>query len=74
MIELRVMTDNEFEEFLREGKEGYAQQRSRNFDTTLEYERAQAERQYAELLPDGKHTKNNHFWTIVRTGASIGFL
>ncbi len=68
------MTDDEFEAFLREGKEGYAQQRSRNLDTTLEYERAHAERQYADLLPDGRDTRGNHFWTIARTGASIGFL
>ncbi len=74
MIELRVMTDDEFEAFLREGKEGYAQQRSRNFGTAVEYERAHAERQYAELLPDSKETKDNHFWTIARAGASIGFL
>ncbi len=74
MIELRAMTDDEFEAFLREGKDGYAQQRSRNFGTTLEHERAHAERQYADLLPDGRDTKDNHFWTITRAGASVGFL
>lgn len=74
MIELRAMTDVEFEAFLRDGEEGFAQQRSRNFGTSLEYERAQAERQYAELLPTGADTKDYHFWTITQTGAPVGFL
>ncbi|MBA2363851.1 MAG: GNAT family N-acetyltransferase [Chloroflexia bacterium] len=56
------------------GKRATAQQRSSNFGTSLEYERAQAERQYAELLPTGAGTKDNHFWTITQTGAPVGFL
>lgn len=56
------------------GKRATAQQRSSNFGTSLEHERAQAERQYAELLPTGADTKDNHFWTITQTGAPVGFL
>ena len=75
MPALRPMTEDEFARFRPELLEGYAAERARNLGTTLEVERAVAERQTAELLPDGVRTKNHHLWIVTDdAGERVGVL
>ncbi len=75
MLALRPMTEDEFARFRPELLEGYAAERARNLGTTLEVERAVAERQTAELLPDGVRTKNHHLWIVTDdAGERVGVL
>ncbi len=49
--------------------------RARNFDTSVEEQRTEAERQYAELLNDGLDTEGHRLWKITReTGEVVGDL
>ena len=75
MIALRPMTEFEFEQYRSAALGEYARERARNFGTPLEQERAVAERQYAELLKDGVHTKGHRLWTVMQdTGEAVGSL
>jgi ribosomal protein S18 acetylase RimI-like enzyme len=65
MIALRPMTEQEYEQLADPMWEDYAQERVRNFGTTLDEERAGGARQRAALLPDGLRTPGHRFWSIV---------
>ena len=74
-ITLRPMTEEEFERFNHIGIEEYAQERARNFGAELEGERAEATRQWTQLLKDGLQTKGHHLWSAVKAdGAVVGCL
>src|SRR5688500_18343486 len=64
MLTLRPMTEAEFERYYAAGIEGYAQERARNLRTSIELERVEAARQYAELLEDGLQTEDQHLWSV----------
>jgi ribosomal protein S18 acetylase RimI-like enzyme len=75
MLSLRPMTEEEFEQFKGPNMEDYAQERSRNFDTPIEQERAIAADQYARFLKDGIHTLGQRLWVVTEeTGAAVGHL
>jgi ribosomal protein S18 acetylase RimI-like enzyme len=75
MTSLRPMTADEFARFRPELLEGYAAERARNLGTMLEAEREVAERQTAQLLPDGVGTKNHHLWIVTEdAGERVGVL
>ena len=75
MVKLRPMTQAEFEAFERLSMEDYAKERARNLDSPVEEQRAEAERQYAELLKDGLNTEGHRLWKITQeTGEVVGDL
>ncbi|HUS15500.1 MAG TPA: GNAT family N-acetyltransferase [Chloroflexia bacterium] len=75
MLALRPMSQDEFAAFYAFGVEDYAQERSRNFDTPLEDERAESARQFADLLKDGLQTAGQHLWKVVDDrGEAVGSL
>jgi ribosomal protein S18 acetylase RimI-like enzyme len=75
MSALRPMTAPEYAHLMSYMWEDYAQERARNFHTPIEEERADAERQHPQLLPDGLNTPSHHFWTVIDdSGAAVGSL
>ncbi len=75
MVTLRPMTDAEYEPYLRRVRETYARDRAESSRTSLEEELAEADRQIAQLLPNGLGTPNQHLWTVVdAVGAPVGIL
>ncbi len=75
MVQLRPMTEAEFEAWRTESLEGYAQERARNLDAPVEEQRVEAERQYAELLKDGLNTEGHRLWMVtLETGDVVGGL
>lgn len=75
MSALRPMTEAEYTHLMSYMWEDYAQERARNFRTPIEDERADAERQRPQLLPDGPNTPGHRFWTVVDdSGAAVGSL
>jgi ribosomal protein S18 acetylase RimI-like enzyme len=68
MIALRPMKDEDLERFLVVSKDEYARDRARALDTSLDDERATAERQFAELLKDGIHTADHRLWLVTLDG------
>ena len=75
MITLRPMTPEEFTTFRAAGLENYAHERARNLNHTIEEERAEATRQYDQLLPAGVDSPDQRLWSVLdETGAGVGSL
>jgi ribosomal protein S18 acetylase RimI-like enzyme len=75
MITLRPMTPDEFTAFRAERLEDYAHERARNFNTSIEEERAEATRQYDHLLPAGVESPGQRLWSVLdESGAVAGSL
>ncbi|MDQ3856086.1 MAG: GNAT family N-acetyltransferase [Chloroflexota bacterium] len=75
MSSLRPMTHDEFDRFRAASMESYAHERARNLGTSVEEERAQAARQYAQILPNGFQTEGHLFWKLVAdNGDAVGDL
>ncbi len=51
MVTLRPMEQEEFDTFMARQRQNYPAERARNFSSPVEREREQAERQFADLLP-----------------------
>lgn len=51
MVILRPMEQEEFDTFMARQRQNYPAERARNFSSPVEREREQAERQFADLLP-----------------------
>ncbi len=64
MPQLRPMTEAEYDVYLEATTEDYAQERAKNFGTTIEEERAAAREQIADLLDEGLATENHHIWVL----------
>ena len=64
-VQLRPMTDDEYTAWSALMWEEYAHDRAKAGNTPLDEERAAAQAQQAELLPDGLHTNHHFFWTVV---------
>ena len=64
-VQLRPMTDDEYNSWSAIMWEDYAQERAKAGTTPLEEERAEAQRQMAELLPNGLHTDHHLFWMVI---------
>jgi len=71
MLTLDPMTEAEYAQFDATLWTDYAAERARNLRTSVEYERESGQRQRAELLPDGMHTANHHFWNMVDADAGV---
>jgi ribosomal protein S18 acetylase RimI-like enzyme len=73
-VELRKMTTEEYETWLPDAIAGYAAQhaetRSRPADRSLEM----AEKEFAELLPDGLETDQQHLLVATSDGLRVGIL
>jgi ribosomal protein S18 acetylase RimI-like enzyme len=75
VITLRPMTPEEFVPFRAEGLEDYAHERARNLNHTVDEERAEATRQYDQLLPAGVESPAQRLWSVLdETGAVVGSL
>ena len=59
------MTPEEYDRFYSRSVEGYAQERARNLDAPIEEQRAEATRQFEQLLPQGRDTAGQRLWTLV---------
>lgn len=75
MVTLRPMEQEEFDTFMARQRQNYPAERARNFSSPVEREREQAERQFADLLPQGRATSGHHFWMVLAApGEAIGQL
>lgn len=75
MVRLRPMTEAEFPAFRALGVEDYAQQRAAALDSPIETQREAAERDFAELLPQGVQTPKQRLWCVEGdSGAVVGHL
>lgn len=76
MVMLVPMTEEEFERSRRADIQGYAQDKVRSGNWPSEGALERAMREEAQLLPDGLHTKDHFFYSIVEetTGQKVGTL
>lgn len=58
------MTQAEYDIYIEESCEDYAQERARNFGTPIEDERAAAREQIDDLLEHGLETEHQHIWVL----------
>jgi ribosomal protein S18 acetylase RimI-like enzyme len=69
------MTEDEFPAFRALGVEDYAQQRAVALDSPLDRQRESAERDFAQLLPEGARTPGQRLWCVEAEGAGVvGYL
>lgn len=73
---LRPVSDAELPEFIRSARNGYAQQLEEHAYTAPAAAREQAEREIAELLPDGRIPEGHHAYVVedASTGDAVGRL
>lgn len=64
-VQLRPMTDDEYNAWSATVWEDYAQDRAKAGNTPIEQERAEAQQQHEELLPNGLHTDHHYFWMVM---------
>ncbi len=75
MLHLRPMTQPEYDIYIEQSYEDYAQERARNFDTPIEDERIVAREQINELLDEGLHTQNHYIWILDHaTDGNVGHI
>ena len=76
MIRLVPMTESEFQVYLKDSIENYAQEhvKAGNWDSSTALEKS--EREFLQLLPDGVASKKQHLFSIeeIHTGAKIGLI
>ena len=73
MLGLRPMTEAEFEPYLVQTIEDYAQELSSNLNTPIDEERLTAREQITGLLEDGLQTKDHHIWVLEHaTNGKVG--
>ena len=70
------MTDDEYVRWVARSVAGYADSFVQNKTMTHEEARQRSEHDFAELLPDGRDTPEQHLWTVADagTGAPVGSL
>lgn len=73
-IEIRKMTDNEFDEFYKSSVEAQAKELSEELHISYEEARKNALAEICDMLPCGINTKNNNLMTIVDGGERVGFI
>lgn len=75
MITLRPMTDSEYQRLREAIFEDYARDLANVNSIAIDEGRKAAERQFAQLLPDGMASKGHYFWRIVaENGDAVGDL
>jgi len=75
-VTLRPMTDDEYAGWVTTSIAGYAESFVQNATMTPEEAQERSERDFAQLLPDGRDTPEQHVWTVTDadTGAVVGSL
>lgn len=72
-VELRPMTDGQFEDYRAEAVEGYAQERA-DAGEPPDAALANARESYGRLLPDGLATAGQWLWTAYDSDVPVGLL
>jgi ribosomal protein S18 acetylase RimI-like enzyme len=75
-VRLRAVGDDELPEFVRSARDGYAQQLEQHAYASAADAREKADRDIAELLPDGRIPEGHHAYVVedVSTGDAVGRL
>ncbi len=75
-VTLRAMTDDEYVRWVASSTVGYADSFVQNGTMSAEEAQQRSEHDFAELLPDGRDTPEQHLWTVTdaATGAPVGSL
>lgn len=75
-VTLRSMTDDEYVRWTASSIAGYADSFVQNGTLGADEASARAEKDFADLLPDGRDTPEQHLWTVADadTGAPVGSL
>jgi ribosomal protein S18 acetylase RimI-like enzyme len=75
-VTLRPMTDDEYVRWVATSIAGYADSFVQNGTMSAEEAQQRSEKDFAELLPDGRDTPEQHIWTVIDadTGAAVGSL
>lgn len=71
MIRLRLMNEAEYANFARNSLVQYAAEKSKGEGLSAEEGRAVAEKQWAEILPDGQRTKDQYFFQALDENDSV---
>ncbi len=73
---LTPMTAESLGSYLEEAIKTYADEHVRSGNWAADQAQAQAEREFADLLPDGIHSKDQYLFTLVddTTGADVGMI
>lgn len=76
MIRLQPMNETEYQEYLDVAIANYAQEHVRAGRWNEAHALQKATQEYADILTDGLHTKNQYLFTIVddQTGMKVGML
>jgi hypothetical protein len=74
MLQLRAMTQAEFDEWVPVRQREYAEDEIRAGRTTPEQAHERVEKLFAELLPDGLATAGHLLFKGVVDGADVGFI
>ncbi len=76
MIQLQLMNETEYQEYLAVSVAEYAQEHVKAGRWSSEEALQEARKEYQALLPDGVNSKNQYLFTIVdeETGAKVGML
>ena len=75
-VRLRPLSDDELPGFIRSAREGYAQQLEEHAYASRSEAQEKAERDVAELLPDGRIPEGHYAYLVedVSTGETVGRL
>ncbi|MHB8599336.1 MAG: GNAT family N-acetyltransferase [Ktedonobacteraceae bacterium] len=76
MIRLQPMNETEYQEYLAVSIAGYAQEHVKAGRWNAEEALQKATQEYADILTEGLHTKDQYLFTIVdeQTGTKVGML
>lgn len=75
MVELIPMTADEFREYLVESVRGYAEEKVAAGNWTAEEALERSQREFADLLPHGINTPNQHLFTVYDSQHNrVGFI
>lgn len=76
LVRLQPMNETEYQEYLEGAIADYAQEHVKAGRWNAEDALQKAAREYADILTDGLHTRNQYLFTIVdeRTGNKVGML
>jgi ribosomal protein S18 acetylase RimI-like enzyme len=75
MVELVPMSTDEFREYLEEAIRGYAEEKVAAGNWTAEEAHQRSAHEFAELLPQGINTPNQHLFTVVDAARNrVGFI
>ena len=75
MIRLVPMTEEDYHQFLQHSIKNYAEEKTKAGNYKAEDALQQAEKEFQELLPEGKETPNQYFYNIENeSGQKVGIM